>query len=845
MRRLSRYIVAEFVGPFLFSFLVITLVLIVDFIPDVVKLVVRKNLDVWIILQVFVLNLAWMLALSIPMAVLSGTLMAYGRLSSESEILAMKASGTSPFRLLLPVMVVALILGTGLIYFNNEILPDANHRARQLMSDIRRTRPTLEIKPNVLSTQIPGYHVLVEELNYETSEVRDIVIFDHKTRTKPRTIAARRGRLSFSADGQTLIVELHDGEIHEIDPETRDKYRRMTFDHQTFYLTGVGSEFVQTSSEYRTDREKSAGEMWEDVNKWRALIPTHEAEIESIVTTAVNRLIAPPTEEQRAQWLGLPKDMRPQVDKREAIAESINRNAKRLAKVKQEIKGIENQERLINVFLLEIHKKYAIPAACLVFVMIGGPLGIIARRGGIGVGLGMSLGLFVLYWAFLIGGEDLADRGLVSPAYAMWAANVLIGIAGIGLIWRVTHDAALPTPRFVRYFPARWHNRFSAEARKKRRAKRRFRLSLHPPGLKRIDTYVLGRFIFNLIWAQAAFWFIFIIIDLVERLDKFIDHGLTAGQITNYYIYYSPYILVLTLPVAMLLATLFCVGFMGRQNELLAIKAGGTAITRLSIPLIVIAFVIVCLVIAAGEYILPWADQHREAWRREKLKGIVDRSGVMVSGMYAQGHDGRFFYFDTYKPKSFQATDVLVQTFAHGQLVSVEEMESLRYEDTVWVARRGRYRIFVDGAGDTLDYGYTPYLHKTFPQWTEQPEDFATRRVSPEHMGYRDLYAYIQAKEAVGGDTAEERTDLHWRFSYPMINVVIVLFGLPIAVRVRQSGMALNFGIAMTVTFVFRVIIEVFRAFGHNGHISPEASAWIPIGIFFLAGVVMLSRVRS
>ena len=112
-------------------------------------------------------------------------------------------------------------------------------------------------------------------------------------------------------------------------------------------------------------------------------------------------------------------------------------------------------------------------------------------------------------------------------------------------------------------------------------------------------------------------------------------------------------------------------------------------------------------------------------------------------------------------------------------------------------------------------------------------------------MGYRELYRYLKAKESLGSDTAGERTDFLWKFSYPLINVVIVLFGLPIAVRVRKSGMALNFGIAMAVTFVFRVLIEVFRAFGHSGNLSPPISAWTPLAIFFVAGVIMLARVKN
>ncbi len=836
----------EFVGPFLFAFVVITVVLLVDFIPDVVKLVVKKQVDAWIIIQVFVLNLAWMLALSIPMAVLSGTLMATGRLSADSEILAMKASGISPVRIVFPLLFAGILLGVGLIFFNNGVLPDANHKARQLMSDIRRTRPMLEIKENVLSDQIAGYKLLVRKLNYKTSEIGDVAIFDYKDRLNPRTITAKRGKLAFSSDGGTLIVELEDGEIHELDPDTPEKYRRTEFDQQTFYLTGVGSEFSQTDSDYRTDREKSAADMMADIHQWRALIPSHRDAIKKKVREAVDRLIAPTDLATKAHYLANP-DRRPRlVSVEEAVKAAINSDSRVQSAIRQEIKGIENQHRLIGTYLLEVHKKYSIPAACLVFVLIGAPLGILARRGGIGVGLGMSLGMFILYWASLIGGEDLADRGFVSPAVAMWSANALIAVVGLVLLWRVVRDAPLPLPR-VPLWLAHWWER-KVEGHKGdlpavRPPKRRS--SFCPPPFKRLSFYLLKSFWFNVLWAQAAFWFLFIIIDMVERLDRYIDRGIPFVEVINYYIYYTPYIMVLTTPIALLLATLFSLGFMGRRNELMAIKASGVPLFRLAVPLLGSAVIVAGLVMAAGEFVLPWADQHREQWQRQKIKGIIDRSGLLVSNLYAQGHDGRVFYFQSFEPKTGIGTNATVQTFRNGKLVSAESMRTLKYEDSLWVGKRGRTRIFPAKGGTNDLPDFSPFIKKTYPQWTETPSDFATRRVSPENMGYRELNRYIDAKEAVGADVTAERTDFQWKFSFPLINVVIVLFGIPIAVRVRQSGMALNFGIAMAITFAFRVMIEIFRAFGQNGNLDPLVSAWTPTAVFLIAGVFMLSRVRN
>ena len=189
-------------------------------------------------------------------------------------------------------------------------------------------------------------------------------------------------------------------------------------------------------------------------------------------------------------------------------------------------------------------------------------------------------------------------------------------------------------------------------------------------------------------------------------------------------------------------------------------------------------------------------------------------------------------------------TDIWGQSI-DGRLVTTQEMATLKYQDSVWVGMQGRSRIFPVPDTAAASPEYAPFTRHAYRDWTEHPQDFIAKRVSPQNMGYRDLYRYIKAKEAIGADTTVERTDFQWKFSYPLINIVIVLFGLPIAVRVRHSGMALNFGIAMAITFAFRVLIEVFRAFGHNGNFSPEFSAWVPIGVFLVAGLIMLSRIRN
>ena len=156
MKILSHYILREHFAPFIFALFVTLFVLIIDLVPNIVDLIIGKNLDALTVLYVFVLNLAWMLSLAVPMATLIATLMAFGRLSADFEILAIKSSGINILRLIFPVLFCGLLMAGGLVWFQNEVLPDVNHKARVLMSDIRVMRPTLSIQSNIFINDIPG-----------------------------------------------------------------------------------------------------------------------------------------------------------------------------------------------------------------------------------------------------------------------------------------------------------------------------------------------------------------------------------------------------------------------------------------------------------------------------------------------------------------------------------------------------------------------------------------------------------------------------------------------------------------------------------------------------------------
>ncbi len=430
MKILQRYILREHIAPFFFALLIITFLLIIEFVPKIVDQVIDKDISVWVVLELIGLNLAWMLALSVPMSVLVATLMAFGRLTSDFEITAIKSSGINLLHLLIPLLIAASILTGVMIWFSDAILPDLNRRARILSGDISAMRPTLVFRSGVFITEVPGYLVQLDHVDHATSRVEGVRITETKNPTKPRLIIAEYGFLKAMDNGRNLQFTLYNGEVHSLDLENPANYRKVDFANQVINIGGTGSELVRTNSSYRTDREMP-------IDTMRQQVMNNLEQMEPLKTSSHNSLKEKFTylfsDSFKTQSKALMTDSTARV--------SVQTDAMVLMRtLERNVQQLESRQRAVAKFQIEIYKKYSIPAASLAFVLIGAPLAIMTRKGGMGMAISISILLFIVYWAFLIGGEDLADRGVVSPFWAMWSANVLMTILGIYLIYVVVSE---------------------------------------------------------------------------------------------------------------------------------------------------------------------------------------------------------------------------------------------------------------------------------------------------------------------------------------------------------------------------------------------------------------------
>ncbi|OQX88862.1 hypothetical protein B6D60_00845 [candidate division KSB1 bacterium 4484_87] len=447
MKILSRHIIRQHIGPFLFGLFIITLIFLLNLVFKELNKILSKGLDFWVVLEFFALNLAWIVALAVPMAVLMSCLMAFGQLSADNEITAMKSSGISLYRVVLPVLLSAAALTIFLIWFNNYVLPDSNHRLRLLARDITMKRPTVNLEPGYLYEDLPDVSIRVEGLKEKQgfSEIEDVLIFDRSDPNVNRTIVAKNGNIYVDKKSGLFQVTLYDGEIHDV---TKDKLNQYTFIKFPKYVMTIpipDMVLKRRDSNYRGDREQSAAMMRKEIEENNKLIETRRANLQKYIELQVSRYFP---EKISPDTLASVHPILPaHIKKSLRYKHNLERQLRIARNVRLRIKAehdVNHSYELTNKKLLvEIHKKYSIPFACIVFVLIGAPLGIMAHRGNMAVGGGISMVFFIVYWIFLIGGEELADRNMLSPFLSMWLANIIVGGFGVYLFVRTVKEVSV------------------------------------------------------------------------------------------------------------------------------------------------------------------------------------------------------------------------------------------------------------------------------------------------------------------------------------------------------------------------------------------------------------------
>jgi lipopolysaccharide export system permease protein len=497
---LTKYILREHAGPLIFALSALTSLLLLNQIAKQFGNLVGKGLSWSVILEFFLLSIPFIVAMTLPMAVLVATLYAFSRLSAENEITALKSTGVSIVRLIRPVLWGGAALTVLMFGFNDQVLPRSNQQLSALQTAIARKKPTFALREQVINEVSPGKLFLrANHIDEASNGLREITIYDLSNPQRRRTVYADSGVIAMSENRRDLQMTLYNGHSQELPKESPGELQRLYFEVDLLKVKGVGNQLERSENDnFKSDREMSICEMDAATVRAERDMAAARASLADAMGNAALTLAAgqvreeptPPDTTPSFSLVGLycrhvlpllgvkeayaadiPQGSRPAAREQASQAEqSADTATLRVqtpepgARVTRRVgraglspgeSGIEGgnpfttmaeleiiRARILDSrqnasrYLVEIHKKLALSTACVVFVLLGAPIALRFPRGGVGLVIGVSLGVFALYYVGLIAGESLADRLILGPLVAMWAANVLFTLVGLLLLHR-------------------------------------------------------------------------------------------------------------------------------------------------------------------------------------------------------------------------------------------------------------------------------------------------------------------------------------------------------------------------------------------------------------------------
>lgn len=467
MKITSKYILREHVGPLVFALSALTSLLLLNYVAKKFGDLVGKGLPARAVIEFFALSIPFTVAMTLPMAILVATLHAFSRLASENEITAYKASGVSMHRLVAPVLIAAVGFTFAMVWFNDQVLPRANHRLATLTAEISRKKPTIAFKEQIVNEVSPSkLYLRAVRINRTTSIMHDVTIYDLSLPMKRRTIHADSGLLELSSDQVDLLLTLYHGSMTEVSLQEQSRLQRNFFQTDFIKVRGIGNQYETLSpdSSYKTDREMTICELHERAARaaktrdsvWRVIYrfdkklaaklqpDVYHAGIGGAYCTllsavGVRTARAATVPQDTTQPAPQPLNVQSPAGRMITEGDTALSTSRALIAEGTRLEFL-NAANIVDSHTVEIEKKFAIAVACFVFVLLGAPIALRFPRGGVGMTIGVSLAVFGIYYVGLIVGETMADSDYMSAFWGMWAPNFILGTIGIVLMARLGRE---------------------------------------------------------------------------------------------------------------------------------------------------------------------------------------------------------------------------------------------------------------------------------------------------------------------------------------------------------------------------------------------------------------------
>ena len=799
---LDRYIVREMLPPTGVGLLVFTFVLLIDQIPRLLAVLVARSADLTTIVRVFLNLLPSIFAVTIPMAFLLGVLLAFGRLASESEIVALRAVGVSPLRLLVPVMILATAAGLVTFYVIAVALPAANQVHRELVFSLVVTKARTAVRARAFTDDLlPGRMMLyVSDIAADTGEWKNLLIHDTRDVREHRLILARTGRLVIEKERQSVRVELGAGTQHTFFPGRAAEYQEGQFATMGFDLPF--EEFFPKLPLAKGDREMTLGELQREIDASRA----------------------------RGQG---PKDwgrFAVEWHKKFAIPGAC---------IVFGVLGLglslgSRKEARSAAFALSI----AVIFVYYVFIRFGeqaGDTGVMpAWLAMWGANVVLGAVAVVLIW---LNHREAAFDPLAPGHYLLW----------------------LP---IVRRRPVARPAAVAASAARPVVVLRIPRIRLRFPSI--LDRYIAWGWLGNFFLVGLAFASIYLLAEFMDLFDDIQQNRVRGRVVLHYYGFHLFQILFTVAPVAVLVGVLITLGILARRNEITAMKAGGISVYRAAGPVVGMGLLVSLLLYGMQEYLLPETNKVAAA-DFNVIKGRPPQSSDQFDRRWILASDDRFYNHD-YLVERLRAQRRGLAERAGRDEFALYGFSVYDVDPKSWELRERLFaaRAAWDPASRTYDlergWRRTIRPRAAFRSFSaervraigpepggeiEPPAYFRREERPSDTMGFGELSAHIASLEARGFDVAALKVQLHRKLAFPMVGAIMTLLGIPFSFVVARRGALYGIGISIVIGIVYWAFLGIFEALGNNALLPAALAAWAPNLLFGATGLYLLLTVDT
>ncbi len=771
-RILDRYVVKELGPPFAIGVSVFTFFLVIDRIYQLTDLVITKSVPFALVLPLLIYMLPAFLALTLPMALLVAVLLVCGRLASDLEVAALKASGVSPLRLFRPFLAVGMVVTLLIAWLTLVVGPWSSGAFQRQLFRILQSRATTGIKERTFSASFNQFVIYVDEVSPSQVRLKGLLVSDERNPEQFRIVVAREGRLLSDEVTRRITLRFLDGSISESDVGDLRRFR------QTYF------------------------------SLYDMTLP-----VDSPISAAAR-------EEKPEKQLPL----------RELIAE-----AERLRRAGQ----------IVEPYYVEMHKRFALPVAALVFTLVGFPLGIRSHRGGRAVALALSFGIVVSYYIFYTSMEGFALRGRLPAGIAVWVPNALTAMVGVALLRAsVVGVSAAWLDLFWRLW-AKVEGRRSGRVVKpleERRRRRLGRLAGPRESTFIIDRYLIRQYLLFLGIGTMIAAVLIAVVDLLQTLDRFLRVKPPLGTILEHFLYRMPGELYKGLPMIVLIATVFLFLSLTRQRELDALKAAGVSLYRASLPVLLVAGLISVFAAFFQETMLPEINARSDEVDRVKIRGQLPRHLQRQTQIWYRSSDTRFFRMALLDPagKSMEGLTV-VEIGKDFRLKERLDAHAAQWTPEGWQLSDGVFRR-VSSQNRVSSEPFDSRL-MVMP---EHIDDFIQVQNAPDTMSFLELRAYVAKLRDGGHRVTRYLVQLYSKLSFPLVHVIMALVAIPFAlVSPRSGGRAMGIGVAIVIAVGYWIVHSVALAFAQADLLPAALAAWTANIVFAGIGTALFLSART